>query len=120
MADRSIRIRVLDLLAEIGNIEQMLDGQTLAAYRADVIMKRATERCLEIISEASRHVPDELQARHPEIPWHKVRAIGNVLRHEYGRVEDDVLWNVVQDQLPELKRAMTAILAELPEETDET
>lgn len=119
MADRSVRIRVLDMLAEIGNIEQMLDGKTLAGYRGDLVTKRATERCLEIISEASRHVPDAMQARHPEIPWHKVRAIGNVLRHEYGRVEDDVLWNVTQDHLPDLKRALTSMLAELPEETDE-
>ena len=62
------------------------------------------ERGIEIISEASRHLHDELKARHPQIPWSKVAAIGNVLRHEYERVAHDVLWRVVHDDLPPLEK----------------
>jgi uncharacterized protein with HEPN domain len=51
---------------------------------------------IEIISEASRHLSDELKARHPEIPWPKVAGIGNVLRHDYELVAHDVLWRVVR------------------------
>lgn len=69
------------------------------------------ERGIEIISEASRHLPDDLKARHPEIPWPKVSGIGNVLRHEYQKIAHDVLWHVVQDDLPPLERACRVELA---------
>ena len=67
---------------------------------------------LEIISEASRHLPDELKARHPEIPWPKVAGIGNVLCHEYARVAHDLLWRVVQDDLLPLEKVCREELAQ--------
>jgi uncharacterized protein with HEPN domain len=66
---------------------------------------------MEIISEASRRLPDELKARRPEIPWAKVAGIGNVLRHEYQRVAYDVLWRVARDDLPLLERVCREELA---------
>ena len=119
MTTRSVRIRVLDIIGAIDAIEQFLDQKDFEIYQSSIITKRATERCLEIISEASRHIPDEIQARYPEIPWAKIRGIGNVLRHEYSRVQDSVLWYVAEDSLPDLKRALTEILASLPDEPDD-
>jgi uncharacterized protein with HEPN domain len=55
-------------------------GVTLRAFEPDRRKRWLVERGIEIISEASRHLPDELKARHPEIPWPKVAGIGNVLR----------------------------------------
>jgi uncharacterized protein with HEPN domain len=49
-----------------------------------------------IVSEASRHLADELKARHPEIPWAKVAGIGNVLRHDYENVAAPIMWKLVQ------------------------
>jgi uncharacterized protein with HEPN domain len=69
------------------------------------------ERGIEIISEASRHLSEELKARHPGIPWPKVAGIGNVLRHEYEDVAYDVLWHVVSDDLPPLEQACRQELA---------
>jgi prolyl oligopeptidase len=72
---------------------------TLDDFEADWRKRWLTERGLEIISEASRRLSDELKARHPQIPWSKVAGIGNVLRHEYERVAADVLWRVAHDDL---------------------
>ena len=69
------------------------------------------QRALEIISEASRHLPDELLLIAPEIPWKQIRGIGNILRHEYHRLADSIVWSVVTDHLPQL--AMTKIRAKL-------
>jgi uncharacterized protein with HEPN domain len=60
------------------------------------------ERGLEIISEASRHLPETVKAAHPEIPWVKVAGIGNVLRHSYDRIAPDILWKVAQNDLSTL------------------
>ena len=79
------------------------------------MLRDAVERCLEIISEASRHVPAELKARHPEIPWRGVADFGNVLRHEYPNVKDPRVWQIVTGDLPPLKAAIEAMLRELEE-----
>ena len=67
-------------------------------------MQRALERGLEIISEASRHLPDDLKDRHPHIPWRKVAGIGNVLRHDYERIAPAILWKLMRDDLPVLEK----------------
>jgi uncharacterized protein with HEPN domain len=69
------------------------------------------ERGVEIISEASRHLGTELQARHPEIPWPKVTGIGNLLRHHYERIAPDVMWKLAQIDLPILQQACREELA---------
>src|SRR5262249_44740781 len=67
------------------------------------------QRAIEIISEASRAIPDDLTSTQPDIPWRKIRGIGNVLRHDYEGLSDRILWNVVLDELPRLKAAIQAI-----------
>src|SRR6204780_738522 len=69
------------------------------------------QRAIEIISEASRGIPQDLTATRPEIPWPRVQGIGNVLRHEYSGLSDKIIWNVVIDELPRLKLAVLAIAA---------
>jgi uncharacterized protein with HEPN domain len=72
------------------------------------------ERGKEIISEARHHLPDEMKARHPHIPWRKVAGIGNVLRHDYTRVAADTLWRVVQDGLMVLEQVCRAVFGDPP------
>lgn len=73
------------------------------------------QRAIEIISEASRAVPDDLKNTRPEIPWERVRAIGNVMRHEYDGLSDQIVWNVIADEFPRLKMAINALRAGLKE-----
>jgi uncharacterized protein with HEPN domain len=86
---------------------------TLQSLESDKRKRWLVERGIEIISEASRHLPEGLKARHPEIPWSKVAGIGNVPRHEYERVAHDVLWRVVNDDLPPLEVVCRKELARL-------
>jgi uncharacterized protein with HEPN domain len=60
-------------------------------------------RCLEIISEASRRLPDELKARHPSIAWKQMAGAGNVYRHDYEDVAAHYVWETVQRALPALR-----------------
>ena len=70
-------------------------GQTLETFAQARIPRLAVERAIEIVSEAARHLPDDLIARHPNVPWPKVKAVGNVLRHEYYRIAPRIIWAVV-------------------------
>ena len=103
--------RLTDIVEAIELIRSEMAGVTLQAFEPDKRKRWLVERGIEIISEASRHLSNELKARHPEIPWPKVAAIGNVLRHEYEHVAHDVLWHVVRDDLPPLERVCRAELA---------
>jgi len=100
---------ILDILEAIEGIENATAGKTIADYESDWLLKHAVERAIEIISEASRRIPAELQAVRPEIPWRDVGTIGNVLRHEYHSVSSRIIWNVVKDDLPMLKAAVQFI-----------
>lgn len=86
-------------------------GVTLHAFEPDRRKRWLVERGIEIISEASRPLPDAMKARHPSIPWPKVAGIGNILRHDYERVAHDVLWHVVRDELPPLEKVCREELA---------
>lgn len=86
MATRSPIARLTDIIEAVELIRSEVAGVRLQTLESDRRKRWLVERGIEIISEASRHLRDELKARHPEIPWSKVAGIGNVLRHEYERV----------------------------------
>jgi uncharacterized protein with HEPN domain len=86
-------------------------GVSIDAFEADWRKRWLVERGVEIISEASRRLTDDLKARHPEIPWAKVAGIGNVLRHEYEGISAPVMWKLVQDDLTPLERVSREELA---------
>jgi len=73
----------------------------------------AVTRCLEIISEASRRLPEELKARHPSIAWKQMAGAGNVYRHDYEDVAARYVWDTVQLALPPLRRVVEQELARL-------
>jgi uncharacterized protein with HEPN domain len=74
----------------------------------------AVTRCLEIISEASRRLPDDLKARHPSIAWRQMAGAGNVYRHDYEDVAAQFVWDTVQRALPPLRAVVEPELARRP------
>ena len=102
MAVRTITARLLDIINAIEHIRDEAAGISLKAFSADWRKLWLVERGLEIVSEASRHLGDDVKGRHPEVPWRRIAGIGNVLRHEYDRVAADVMWHVVQQDLDHL------------------
>jgi uncharacterized protein with HEPN domain len=79
-------------------------------FVADERTVYAVTRCLEIISEASRRVPEDLKARHPSIAWRDI-AGGNIYRHDYEDVAAQQIWDAVQIDLPPLRLAVDLELA---------
>ena len=70
--------RLVDIVEAIALIRDELSGIDFAAFERDRRKRWIAERGIEIVSEASRHLPDDLKARHPDIPWRKVAGIGNI------------------------------------------
>ncbi|MGH6903789.1 MAG: HepT-like ribonuclease domain-containing protein [Geminicoccaceae bacterium] len=110
---KGIVARIQDMLDTIDELERATADKTFEDFQRDWLLRQAAERGVEIISEASRHLPEDLKAHHPYPRWRHVAGIGNVLRHEYHRVEDRIVWSVIQDELPSLKAHLEAMRAEV-------
>jgi uncharacterized protein with HEPN domain len=109
---RSILLRLCDIRDAIGGIQQVVAGVAFDGFAKSWGMQRAVERGLEIISEASRHVPGDLKALAPSIPWRQIAAIGNLLRHDYQRADILATWNIVEEHLPPLAVAIERLIVE--------
>jgi uncharacterized protein with HEPN domain len=92
-----------DILEAVERIEAVTRGKTLQEFSASWELRWLVQRGIEVVSEASRAIPDELKDTEPDIPWPSVRGIGNVMRHEYDGLSDPIIWRVVTDELPRLK-----------------
>ena len=68
---------------------------------------------MEIISEASRRLPEDLLARHPDVPWANIKAAGNIYRHEYDNVSSRMLWFTILGALDGLDAAAKTELASI-------
>jgi uncharacterized protein with HEPN domain len=106
---RKVEHAIHDILEAIERVEEVTHGKSLDDFQASWQLRWVVQRAIEIISEASRAIPEELTRTRPEIPWRRVRGIGNVLRHDYEGLSDRIIWNVVMDELPRLKTAIRAI-----------
>jgi uncharacterized protein with HEPN domain len=104
-------------LDDIATLVQDLDE---AGFRADRHRRLAVERCIEIMSEASRRLPDNLKAEHPDIPWRAIAGIGNVLRHDYDDVIPNVIWQTATREVVPLRAAITAMRHRLEEGRDQS
>ena len=102
-----------DIHHNITLAQTFVEGMGYDALRDDLRTTYAVTRCLEIISEASRRLPDELKARHPSIAWSRMAGAGNVYRHAYEDVAVSFVWGVLEDHLPPLRLVVEQELAAL-------
>jgi uncharacterized protein with HEPN domain len=103
-------IAIRDCLAEIAVLREIAGRMTLQSFRSDPIARRAAAYAIQTISEAVRRIPDNWLADFPTQPWAQIKGIGNRLRHEYFRIDDAILWEVVMTDAPALKTVMEAML----------
>jgi uncharacterized protein with HEPN domain len=92
-----------DILRHIDLAASFVVDLDRSAFLHDTRTVYAVTRCLEIISEASRRLPDDLKARHPSITWRQMAGAGNVYRHDYEDVAAQFVWETVQRALPPLR-----------------
>lgn len=111
-ASKTPHVRLLHIRDEIDQLRLNLGDINYVDFAGNYLLLRATERAILIISEAVRMLPESMTDERPEIPWQAIRAIGNILRHEYERVDPRVLWDIVQNRLPPLREAVHALISQ--------
>src|ERR1035437_7551574 len=102
-----------DMENHIDLANQFVAGLDYEAFRDDTRTVFAVTRCLEIVSEASRRLPDDMKRRYPSIAWKDMAGAGNVYRHDYEDVAARLGWNTVKLPLPPLRDVVSRELAAL-------
>jgi uncharacterized protein with HEPN domain len=92
-----------DALDNIAHIEQFVEHHKGADIERDPVRSAALERCLQRICEAAFRLGDQASIMMPDHPWQDIRGLGNRLRHAYDRLDFDVVWRVVTQEIPRLK-----------------
>ncbi len=110
MPFEATRAALQDIVHNVRLAQSFVAGVSLADFEADTKTRYAAIRCLEIISEASRRGPDEIKLRHATIPWRQIAGAGNVYRHDYQSVGDDLVLRTIQESLPTLAAVVEAEL----------
>jgi uncharacterized protein with HEPN domain len=101
--------RIAHIDTAIDDIRGALINQTKASFTNNNMLRLAVERLLEIISEASRHIPQEMKGTEPRINWRRLADLGNWLRHAYHRTDPGILWDMVENDLEPLKHFVKRI-----------
>jgi uncharacterized protein with HEPN domain len=111
MAEKTPRLYLEHIREAMGLIGQYIRARERADLDREPMLRQAIERNIEIISEASRRLPQAMKARHPEVPRRDIAAIGNILRHEYPAVNRDIVWRVATEDIRPLAAAVETLLA---------
>ena len=98
------------ILAEADYLIETSAGLTLEQFLDDETLQRAFVRSLEVIGEAAGKVPAEYRAEHPQLEWRLMTATRNRLIHGYFGVDYELVWDVVQNRIPEVQTQVRSIL----------
>jgi uncharacterized protein with HEPN domain len=109
---RDPRERLLDILEAIERIERYA-SRGKAAFDHDELIQVWMVSHIQVIGEASNALPQEFQMQYPEIPWRNIVGMRHILVHNYFEVDLDVVWATLERDIPPLKQAVEAMLAEL-------
>ena len=93
---------LLDMLHHARGVEEAVRYRKFDEYVGDENLRLVLERRIEIIGEAASRISNDFQEAHPDIPWRMIVAQRNVLAHQYGEIDDEILWQVATVSIPEL------------------
>jgi uncharacterized protein with HEPN domain len=108
--------RLTDVLENIDRIRAYTENYTVDRFVSDPKCQDAVERCLLRISEAARKLQDVAEVLIPDQPWSDIRAVENVLRHEYDTINPNVIWHIIENDLGSLRQAVERAIVVLREE----
>jgi uncharacterized protein with HEPN domain len=110
VSPRTWQERIEDILTCAQNIQDFTSGMTFESFLKDPRTIRAAAFEFTTIGETARCIPVEIQERHPEVPWGKMQGIRNVLVHGYFRLDEEILWKAVQEDIPRLISALKKLI----------
>ncbi len=110
---RDPRVYLEDVLESIRRINAYVTGLDEAGLGADELRLDAVVRNLEVIGEAVKQLPEQITQQQSDVEWRKIAGLRNILIHHYFGIDVGIIWDVVQNKLPDFERQIRAILSNL-------
>jgi uncharacterized protein with HEPN domain len=104
------KVRLQHILDAITNIENFSAGKTKDHLYSDLMYRSSIERQLEIIGEASNYLSPETKLENAHVPWRKITGFRNFIVHEYFGLDLELVWGILQDNIPQLKMDVLKIV----------
>jgi len=112
---RPVSLLLFDILEAVDKIERFTTGITFEKLVQDDRTQDAILRNIQIIGEASKNIPDSIVKAHPEIDWSGVAGIRDIITHRYFRVDWQLLWTSIHEELPGFRKQIAALSREIHE-----
>jgi len=110
---REYKAYLRDILNAIDKIERYTKGMDFEDFVDDELIQDGVVRNLEIIGEAVKNLPGDIKKNYPEIEWRKIAGLRDILIHAYFGVDIEIIWDIVENKIGELKDAIKKILSDL-------
>ena len=107
---RNYKLYLNDILQAINKIGKYTKGLTSKTLKKNELIIDGCVRNLEIIGEAAKNIPLEIKEKYPDIEWNKIAALRNILIHEYFGIDIEILWDIIKNKLPDLKKKVSHLL----------
>lgn len=110
---RDFRVYLDDILESIERIQQYTKSKVKEDFSSNVPLQDAVLRRLEIIGEASKHIPAKIKQEHPKVPWKKIAGARDIFAHEYFGVNLERVWKTIKEDIIPFKEQIQKILEDL-------
>jgi len=110
---RDICLYLHDIIENIGEAEGFIAGMTYEEFIGDKKTVNAAIRSIEVIGEAAKHVPEDIRAKRPDVPWKDMAGMRDKCIHDYVGIDYEVVWTAVRDELPSLRQTIQSLMDEV-------
>jgi len=113
---RNVTLYLMDILQNMRDAEEFILGMDYEQFKADKKTSNAVLRSIEVMGEASKHIPNEIRTRYTSVPWKEMAGMRDKLIHDYLGIDAETVWLVVKERIPSLKPVIEDILRDLEEQ----